>query len=244
MPGIWYQMGLHCTHGRRRLPLRRQRLHLLRACPGVVIGHNRDIAWGFTNLDPDVTDLYLEKVTGKTYLYGGRQAAADRARRGDPDRRQAPTSDHRALDRGTGRCSPTSPPSCSSVGANAPVGAVARPRTTVRRRAARGPRCTPRPTADAIFELDTGERLDRVPRARPRDFAVPSQNLVYADTAGNIGYQAPGTDPDPQGRATTGDYPAAGWLPQNDWTGRYVPFDRCRTCSTRPTGSSSPRTRP
>ena len=41
--------------------------------PGVVIGHNRDIAWGMTNLDPDVTDLFLEKVTGKTYLYDGRQ---------------------------------------------------------------------------------------------------------------------------------------------------------------------------
>ena len=43
------------------------------AFPGVVIGHNHDIAWGMTNLDPDVTDLYLEKVTGKTYLYDGRQ---------------------------------------------------------------------------------------------------------------------------------------------------------------------------
>ena len=28
------------------------------ALPGVVIGHNDRIAWGFTNLSPDVTDLY------------------------------------------------------------------------------------------------------------------------------------------------------------------------------------------
>ncbi len=30
IPGIWYQMGLHCRTVERRLPVRRQRLHLLR----------------------------------------------------------------------------------------------------------------------------------------------------------------------------------------------------------------------
>ena len=32
--------------------------------PGIVIGHNARIAWGFTNLGPDVTDLYLERIDG------------------------------------------------------------------------------------------------------------------------------------------------------------------------------------
>ena len=40
--------------------------------PGVIIGHNADIAWGFTNLGPDVTDLYVERVSGDTWRYGGR----------------------------------------------------------------------------------------------------------------------------------------------------------------------------
>jgi penicillin amidase len=48
---------------------------------------------------------------------------------------------------------------------------------------------------------------------------------VYADTAGNIGYQAPGSIPIRRGNRD-GDLPAAGWLPQNDWSGRYVPFDQ------------------
>ena len=39
----------------------------------MVIGHNQQIAWGFTNLGPDVLDLYLEKVEGKTYLYDGKR---------------------------------------------------------------------------------------------------------------------------------------------------------------------------
>ena len=39
--------------------------------PGVVIGHNSQIAWGFTNLTTDVTDLYLEKVEGDQYWRDG-----------------------------------------------------------------------------------------------------------------------------------------------------------------------------
>ena len=37
----------------------------------MIIGHNADIAWGFTNLGPDVSDLYLERVTGEQYRYDG-----------------------------------------------------------------------------------------------------------------------------------------------------------------------------
>ena len=64
--------GPALPHGHRRLPPRRLRLHASPACPGVVIGHNADIAWGFTNLGPDVTDLYLEKVDGDRWRYDGR----------------------------------------------------------------------------------------------------------------------------------------------------------------------------
>ena len=39
--------------------------------PGVVIGHNERIAWGFTNLTTDVTDLYLEKIQDGQYWRDG-----------------------------------------------------------------------------------------------------------------------------------------------------------------------------
>ena len=55
-------------------------------------------------------------------------------------------------------------------------------------------------------------------------FAAPSQNLVYADRAGHIGYQAPGLIPVRQERHT-GDYPAPGWDRRYDWTGEFVPFE-------------------
>jgi penicillin amidase len=35
---------------------------LVRGVPGVVAGHNAHIAWAFTNLGPDVQDLFIEKV--------------------------------------------------------------------------------------------------------------------------------------------------------------------------------------
>src|SRR5438874_1680954 len=65
MPGIWYQMGLHCDCGYDVEGF------TFSGMPGVVIGHNARIAWGFTNLNPDVTDLYLEKVDGGRYQVDG-----------------------------------------------------------------------------------------------------------------------------------------------------------------------------
>ncbi|MEJ7741567.1 MAG: penicillin acylase family protein [Nocardioidaceae bacterium] len=60
-------------------------------------------------------------------------------------------------------------------------------------------------------------------RAAGRNFAVPSQNLVYADTAGHIGYQAPGLIP--IRRTGQGDWPVPGWDPAYEWDDDYVPYD-------------------
>ena len=70
MPGIWYEMGLHCRTLRPTCPFDVSGFTFA-GLPGVVIGHNREIAWGFTNLDPDTEDLYLEKVDGNRYRYNG-----------------------------------------------------------------------------------------------------------------------------------------------------------------------------
>ena len=60
--------------------------------PGVVIGHNADIAWGFTNLGPDVSDFYLERVVGRHLPARRRLGAGHHPRGGHPGRRAAPTS--------------------------------------------------------------------------------------------------------------------------------------------------------
>ena len=62
-------MGLHCRTVGPDCPLRVAGF-TFSGVPGVVIGHNAEIAWGFTNLGSDVTDLYVERVRGDTWRRG------------------------------------------------------------------------------------------------------------------------------------------------------------------------------
>lgn len=79
----------------------------------------------------------------------------------------------------------------------------------------------PSKTMDAVFELDRAKNFDDF-RSAAADFAVPSQNLIYADTKGNIGYQAPGQVPI-RAKGVDGTYPVPGWDSHYNWTGS-IPF--------------------
>lgn len=221
-PGVWYQMGLHCRTLGEDCPFDVSGFSFA-GFPGVVIGHNRDVAWGMTNLDPDVTDLFLEKVEGKTYEYDGdRLPLVER----DEEIRVEGEGTRLITVRSTRHGPLLSDVSreLSSVGANAEVGPDAPERENGYGVALAWTALTPRPTADAVFALGRAENWDDF-REAARDFAVPSQNLVYADREGNIGYQAPGDVPiRKSGR--DGRYPAVGWDPRDDWTGRTVPFEQ------------------
>jgi len=72
LPSIWSQMGLHCRTVSAACPFDVAGF-TFSGVPGVVIGHNADVAWGFTNLAPDVADIVLEKVDGDTYEYEGKR---------------------------------------------------------------------------------------------------------------------------------------------------------------------------
>ncbi|MGZ4436373.1 MAG: penicillin acylase family protein [Nocardioidaceae bacterium] len=222
VPGIWYQMGLHCTHLSAACPFDVTGF-TFSGLPGVVIGHNQQIAWGFTNLGPDVTDLFLEKVQGKTYLYDGkrrrlgmREETIRIAGQEEPVNFTVRSTKHGPL------LSDVSA-QLSTVGANAPVDPTAPPRGNGYAVALSWTALTPGTTADAIFEIDKATDWSSF-RAAAKDFDAPSQNLVYADRAGHIGYQAPGMIPIRKS-GNTGDYPAEGWLKSDDWTGSYVPYD-------------------
>ncbi|WFB07759.1 penicillin acylase family protein [Streptomyces sp. LX-29] len=230
LPSVWYQMGLHCNKVSQACPYDVAGF-TFSGMPGVVIGHNKDISWGMTNLGADVTDLYLEKVTANTYLFGDKQKPFKVRKEtikvaGGKDRtitvrstRNGPLVSDRddALDH-----------ELDKVGENAPVGNVAPDRGDGYAVALRWTALEPSKTMDAVFQLNTAKNFSDFRKAA-RDFAVPSQNLIYADTEGHIGYQAPGripirgngkaTGPKPDGR-----YPAPGWDPDYQWTG-YVPQD-------------------
>jgi penicillin amidase len=72
MPSVWWQVGLHCTTPGTACPFDVSGFSFS-GVPGVVIGHDARVAWGFTNLGPDVTDLFLERVSGTTYERDGKQ---------------------------------------------------------------------------------------------------------------------------------------------------------------------------
>ncbi|MDX6361367.1 MAG: penicillin amidase, partial [Streptomyces sp.] len=69
---------------------------------------------------------------------------------------------------------------------------------------------------DAVFELDKATNWTEFRKAS-QSFDVPSQNLVYADTEGHIGYQLPGKIPT-RGKGD-GSLPSPGWDSKYRWTG-------------------------
>ncbi|MEW2520219.1 penicillin acylase family protein [Actinacidiphila alni] len=219
LPSLWYQMGLHCRTVSASCPYDVAG-YTFSGMPGVVIGHNQAIAWGLTNLGADVTDLYLEKVTANTYLYDGKQlpfkthqetikVAGGKSRTITVrETNNGPVISDRSDEiRTVGQTAPvTDPPGGVNSGY-----AVALNWTALR----------PSKTMDAVFELDRATNFDQF-RAAAADFAVPSQNLIYADTQGNIGYQAPGQVPI-RAKGVDGTYPVPGWDSHYAWKG-YIPF--------------------
>lgn len=222
MPGIWLQMGLHCREITADCTLDSSGF-TFSGVPGVIIGHNADIAWGFTNLGPDVTDLYLEKVQGESWIQDDEAQPLDirtetiEVRGGDDFELQIRETAHGPLISDVSR-------EFSSVGANAPTD---EPDATGRGNgygvALQWTALQPGTTADAILALNRASNWDEF-RAAAADFEVPAQNLVYADREGHIGYQAPGRIPIRKS-GNDGRMPAEGWVSANDWTGEYVPFD-------------------
>ena len=182
--------------------------------PGVILGHNERIAWGFTNTGPDVQDLYIEKLDA-----AGGYVAPDgprpfqvveetiRVKGGEPERLRVRISRHGPVISDVSRTAQD----------EAPRGHVIAFAWTALAEDDR--------SLQAAVKLararDWGGFLDAA-----RDFHSPQQNIVYADIDGNIGFIAAGRVPlrkpdnDLKGMA-----PAPGWLEKYDWSG-YIPFDQ------------------
>ncbi len=61
MPSIWYEAHLECVTLSAACPFNVTG-YSFAGVPGIIVGHNNRIAWGFTNVGPDVQDLYIEKI--------------------------------------------------------------------------------------------------------------------------------------------------------------------------------------
>jgi penicillin G amidase len=187
--------------------------------PGVVIGHNDRIAWGFTNVGGDTQDLYLERLNDQrtASLYGGswepvtvhREEVAVRGWT-DPEvvevreTRHGPVLDSYLV----GIAQPevvsggiTETYALRWVGAEEGV----QPST--------------------LYRLNTATNFEEF-RSAVSQWSCPGQNMVYADVDGNIGYQCTGLHP----IRVRGDgtLPVPGWTAEYEWAG-WVPFDALPT---------------
>ncbi|MFG2829967.1 penicillin acylase family protein [Streptomyces sp. NPDC048434] len=221
MPSLWYQMGLHCRSTGPKCNYDVSGF-TFSGMPGVVIGHNQDISWGMTNLGADVTDLYLERVTANGYLYDNKQqpfiTRKETIKVADGESREITV---RSTNNGPIVSDRDS--ELASVGKDAPVGNAAPDRGDGYAVSLRWTALNPGKSMDSIFELDRAKDWNGFRKAAGH-FEVPSQNLIYADTKGNIGYQAPGRIP-VRGKGDghfDGTLPAPGWDPKYQWSG-YIP---------------------
>jgi penicillin G amidase len=180
--------------------------------PYIVLGHNAQIAWGFTTTTGDVEDLFIEKVDSKNpgnYLTPtGSEPFVTReetiAVRGGPSVKLA----IRATRHG---------PVISDLGgkyaATADSGTVLALQTTWLTPDDRSP--------EALRGINFAENWTEF-RDAMRLFVAPEQNMVFADTAGNIGFIAPARIPI-RGKGD-GYMPVPGWSGDYDWKG-FIPFD-------------------
>ncbi|HEU5204189.1 MAG TPA: penicillin acylase family protein [Candidatus Limnocylindrales bacterium] len=208
MPSIWFMNGLHCTTVSEACPYDVAGVSFP-GVPAVVLGHNARIAWGATNLGPDVQDLFVERADPNdpaAYLLDGVSTPFDerveeiRTAGGPTSYQTVRTTVHGPiLNDVDGRLE------------DAPLMSLAWT-------AIRG---TDR-TFEAILGLNTASDFDEF-RASLSQYGSPSQNFVYADVDGHIGYQFPGSIPI-RGGDPTGDRPRPGDDGSSEWTG-LIPFE-------------------
>ncbi len=180
--------------------------------PAVVLGRNRHIAWGFTNTGPDVQDLYIERVDGEGRVLApqGWQKLATR-REVIKVKGQADVTITVRSSRHGPLISDVFKPAADALPQNF---ALAFAWTALR---------DDDLSMQAAGKLATASNWNEF-LAAARNFDSPEQNMVYADTDGNIGFVAPGRVPlrKPE-NDLKGQAPAPGWDAKYDWDG-FIPF--------------------
>ncbi|MGW1092359.1 penicillin acylase family protein [Streptomyces sp. NPDC002596] len=219
LPSLWYQMGLHC----RQISATCQydtAGYTFSGMPGVIIGHNQDIAWGFTNLGADVTDLFLEKVSGDGYQYDGKVKPF--VTREETIKVAGGASRHITVrETNNGPLISDRSSELEKVGQKAPVASGAPDRAGGYAVALKWTALEPGKSMDAVFELNRAKDFPSFRKAAEH-FEVPSQNLIYADNKNNIGYQAPGKIP--VRKTGDGTMPSPGWKSEYGWEKDPIPF--------------------
>lgn len=212
MPAIWYEMGLHMPN-----------LDVVgvsfAGVPGIIVGHNNHIAWGVTNVGPDVQDLFMEKLNPadpNQYEFEG-------------EWRPLTTIEEIIKVNGgedvkiTVRATHHGPLMTEIFGEDAPADFVLSLQW-----ASAGPTTLLR----SVNLLNRAQNFEQFQHALSF-WDTAGQNIVYADVEGNIGYQATGRIPIRQ--AGQGLFPVPGWTGEYEWVG-WVPFEEMPSRYNPPEG--------
>lgn len=192
--------------------------------PAVIIGRTNQIAWGFTNTNPDVQDLYLEQLDPKNNsLYRGpdgplsfqvREEIIDI--KGENSLRFiVKESRHGPI------ISDAYEQAKNTIDANRYTLALRWTALDLENQ-----------SLATLLDMNRAESIDAFKNSL-RHFYAPMQNIVMADTSGNIAFQVAGVAPKRTlYQGLYGIAPAPGWDRQYDWSS-YIPFDQL-PASTNP----------
>ena len=191
--------------------------------PGVLLGQNDSIAWGFTTADTDAQDLFIETVDpsdpSKYLTPDGSKPFETR----EETIRVKDGADVKLIVRAT-RHGPVLSDVSANLGAVAGAGKVATLAFT-----GLGDRDT---TIEALMRLNAARNWDEFLDAM-RLFQTPTQNIVYADVSGDIGFFSPGLVP--LRKSGDGLAPVDGASGAFDWTGM-IPFEQLPQLHNPPAG--------
>ncbi len=197
MPGIWYQVSL--AHADRVV-----RGASLPGMPGVYMGQNNDVCWTFTNVMPDVQDLFVERIENERYLFEGEWLPLEVIReeiavkgRPEPDVLEVRVTHH-------------GPIVNEALGADETEPLALRWLTLDEPTSFRG--------MFELHEIRSGPELVR----RLKGHTAPASNLIWADRHGSIGYKLIGRLPLRRGNCP--DLPKPGWTGEFEWTGT-IPYE-------------------
>ncbi len=216
IPTVWYEIGLH-RNGQATGDGFDVAGFAFASCPGIYTGRNSHISWAITNVSPDVYDLYSIRVNPDNplqYEWNGQwrdmtvRTEAINFINGAPPvtikirmTHLGPIINDNQFDKKSGL----------TLGYNNkdPL-------------ALRWTALDPCTWMQSLIKLDKATNFQEFREALSY-FDVPSQNFIYADVKGNIGYQCPGRIP-LRLLKNNGKTVSPGWTDEYEWQG-YIPFE-------------------
>lgn len=204
-PSIWLQMHLESDE---------QNVSgvIFAGVPGIILGHNEEIAWGVTNTGPDVQQLYIEK----------RNPNNDHEFMFEDDWEEAKVIDEAIKVKGE----ETIPYEVLETRNGPIISEFAEEAAGDTLFSLRWTALDPTPELQAILEINQAKDWNQFEKAL-ENFHAPAQNFVFASVDGTIAYKANGKIPI-YDKATDALLPLPGWEDKYAWQD-FIPFDELPT---------------